>query len=656
VKTSKSGIVMLLAVLAVASVAKAQSLTGEAIPFPDARTPMAIDRGALSAQPNQGPISVTVALSLPGAQEAEGLLKAISTPGDPHYRQFLSAEEFAARFAPTQTEVAKVVAGLAKYGLSAQRTSATTLRVTGMPGAMENAFGVTLHSYEVAAHGIAPGYVYHAPLNAAKVPAALAGTVLAVVGLDSRPSLRPHSRQALHGFARLRQNTGGTATTSGNSPGTWTVTDFANYYHVQPLYKHGLTGSGRTMGILTLASFTPSDAYAYWSAVGLTVTPHRIHVVNVDGGPGAPSDASGSTETTLDVEQSGGVAPGAKIIVYQAPNTTQAFLDTFACAVEANEADSLSTSWGAWEWFYNLENNPVADPTTGRTAGFTTALHEILLRAAIQGQTIYAASLDNGAYMVNGALSCFPSTTPSCNLALSVDYPASDPAITGTGATTLAGAQQFCLNTACTPPYFTLNIAQERVWSWDYLVKFCKTIGYDPISCGIFPVGSGGGVSVSFAEPWYQEGVAGVQRSQPGQYFVYDGQLQYALPPHYAGRNVPDISANGDPDTGYLIYYTSDVDGPEILSFWGGTSFVAPQMNGVTGLLGEEMHSRLGLLNYALYDLASSWQGYRGLNAPLNAIPYGDNWFYMGSDGYNPAVGVGTPDVANLAEYLQAKK
>src|SRR5208282_2200952 len=101
----------------------------------------------------------------------------------------------------------------------------------------------------------------------------------------------------------------------------------------------------------------------------------RVSIVNVDGGPGAPSDASGSLETTIDTEQSGGIAPGAKIIVYQAPNTNQGFADIFAAAVDANEAETLSMSWGSWEWFDNLENSPVTDPITGKTVSALQAAH-----------------------------------------------------------------------------------------------------------------------------------------------------------------------------------------------------------------------------------------------------------------------------------------
>ena len=119
---------------------------------------------------------------------------------------------------------------------------------------------------------------------------------------------------------------------------------------MDPLYEEGLTGAGRTMGILTFAAITPSDVFAYWEALGLNVNPNRIQVVDVDGGPGAPSDASGSLETTLDVEQSGGVAPGANIIIHQAPNFFVNLVDVFAKAIDDNKADSLGISWGVWEW------------------------------------------------------------------------------------------------------------------------------------------------------------------------------------------------------------------------------------------------------------------------------------------------------------------
>lgn len=658
----KARFLMFFLVLGFFSSATAETATHTALPYPTAATPQAIDRGALTAESGTIPLSITIALRLRDLNDAENLLKALHTPGDPQFHQFLTAKQFVARFAPTDVDIAKVIAALGKYGLTAQLTTATTLKVTGLPADMERAFSVSLHSYEVPAHDNVPGYTFHAPLTRATIPAEISALVAAVVGLDSRPSFRPLNRTV---SPKLKMASSVPQTATPDAPGFWTVTDFADYYDVQPLYSAGITGSGRTLGIMTLAAFTPSDAFAYWSALGLKVNPNRIEIVNVDGGPGEPSDASGSLETTLDVEQSGGVAPGANIIVYQAPNTNQGFIDLFAAAVDANSAETLSTSWVViWEWFANLENYPVTDPTTGQTVGFAQAGHELFVRAAIQGQTVFAASGDGGAYNANDYLGCYgpysPSNPNSCSLILDVAYPPSDTAITAAGGTTLPGLQVYCLNAACTPPFY-INIPHERVWGWDYLIQYCSILGYTPITCGIFPVGSGGGVSIMFNEPFYQFGVPGIQRSQPGQVWEAGTDIcgppcsYYALPAYYPGRNVPDVSFNADPETGYVIYYTSEPSGVfSMMPYWGGTSFVAPQLNGVSALLGEYLHgSRLGLLNFPLYGLALRGQAYRGPNAPLHAIAYGDNWFYHGRHGYSPAAGLGTLDVANFAEFLR---
>jgi kumamolisin len=176
-------------------------------------------------------------------------------------------------------------------------------------------------------------------------------------------------------------------------------------------------------------------------------------------------------------------------------------------------------------------------------------------------------------------------------------------------------------------------------------------------------VGSGGGVSVIFPQPLYQFGLPGVELSQPGQVWEATASVgqqngvgtYFALPAYYPGRNVPDISFNGDPDTGYVIYYTSSVSGFGILTYYGGTSFVAPQLNGVSALLGQYLNSRIGLLNFPLYQLGLSGQGYAGPRASFHAIAYGDNWFYFGRDGYNLGVGLGTLDVWNFAQVLRSQ-
>ena len=118
------------------------------------------------------------------------------------------------------------------------------------------------------------------------------------------------------------------------------------------------------------------------------------------------------------------------------------------------------------------------------------------------------------------------------------------------------------------------------------------------------------------------------------------------------GRNVPDLSVNADPETGYIVPYTSSVDGPTV-EFLGGTSFSSPQLNGVTSLYNQALGHRLGLINVPLYDLVRRDVAYRGPHAPLRDIVHGDNWFYSGHAGYDQGTGVGVPDVTNLLRALQ---
>ena len=178
-------------------------------------------------------------------------------------------------------------------------------------------------------------------------------------------------------------------------PQQYTVGDVANLYDINPLYKAHIEGRGQTVGIATLANFLPNDAYDYWSMIGLNVLANRITQVHVDGGGELSADA-GSGETSLDVEQSGGLAPNAKIIVYDAPNTDPGFIDLFYKAASDNLVDSLSVSWGDAEIFDSLQAVLSEDVT-----GQLLAIHQAFLELAAQGISTFASAGDNGAYDAN---------------------------------------------------------------------------------------------------------------------------------------------------------------------------------------------------------------------------------------------------------------
>jgi kumamolisin len=631
----------------------ATGLAGAAFgaPYPSAATPAPMDLGTAQAVLGNGSITVSVALPLQDSTAAEALLEDTYTPGSAHYRHFLSSQEFNAQFGPTDATVAQVTARFQSAGLQVTRATSTLLKVTGSTSAIEAAFGVSLHAYEVPAAAGIPGYRYRAPTSAPQVSADIASSVQAVLGLDTRPRFRPHIRHSSGAVKITSTKLSSSEPNTPDMPGLWTVTDFVDYYDVGPLYKEGIEGKHQTIGIVTLAAFTPSDAFAYWNSLGLAVSPSRIKIVEVDGGSGPPSDAAGSDETTLDVEQSGGLAPSANVIVYEAPNTEQGFVDAFATAFDSNTADTLSTSWGQWE--YLDDTSTAVDPITHRNVNALKAFNDLFTQAALQGQSMYAAAGDAGAYDANDPESIYP--VPQFNKTLSVDSPASQPFLTAGGGTTLPGLQSFSLPNGST---YSLTIPTEQAWGWDYLDKLCALLGTpNPVTCGTFPGGGGGGVSVFMSLPFYQYFVPGVITSASGQALFNEQtkppQLVFKLPANFAGRNVPDISLNADPDTGYVIWYTSDVNGFEVEQFIGGTSFVAPQLNGITALYDQGLGYRVGLLNNDLYNLVRLGAAYSGRNPPLRDITSGDNWFYTGERGYDQATGVGVPDVTNLFRALQ---
>ncbi|MEP7099059.1 MAG: S8 family serine peptidase, partial [Burkholderiales bacterium] len=336
-----------------------------------------------------------------------------------------------------------------------------------------------------------------------------------------------------------------------------------------------------------------------------------------------------------DVEQSGGVAPGANMRVYIAPNTDQGFIDLFSKAVNDNLVDVLSVSWGSPEVFYD-----------------TSALqvyHVIFQQAAAQGIPVIAASGDAGAYDINRS---YP--YPYCSALLTVDFPAADPYVLAAGGTTLPNAAPH--------KYGVVTVPTERAWGWDYLKDYITTYYTQTLYyTDYFEVGGGGGVSSVYAVPSYQAGLPGLQKTATAQSFLCGPAVTGAgyqdlldLPANVAGRNLPDVSLNADPYSGYSVYANGGLS-----SGSGGTSFVAPQLNGILTLISQGIAAtasnpkgRVGMPAPQLYQAFKSL-GY-GAGSPFKAITAGDNEFYKSTATYNPATGLGSLDVDALATTLGA--
>jgi kumamolisin len=569
----------------------------------------------------------------------------------------MTVAQFAARYGQSTATITALQSYLTKYGIATSvYPDGLDVTASGTAAEFDRALSVQQQQYKVpamAAHnGLATisAQQVHGTTQNPYLPAGLGSSVLAILGLTN---YAPFSTDLTHTPKGVTASN--SVTPSSTYTGNLTPADFAKNYNLSPLYNSGMTGLGQTIGVVTLAGFNPNAAYYFWNTV-LGMTPkqqNRITVYNIDNGPGAPSQAAGSAESDLDVEQSGALAPGAHVVVYQAPNTDSGYADAFFAAASQNLADSVSASWGESETL--LQGSAF---TGGPAPAYAQAFDEAFLELAAQGQSTFVAAGDAGAYDASGDIG----TTN-----LSVEGPDDSPFVTSVGGTTLSGtitANVGGVNVKATIP-------AQRTWGWDWLWPDYARFGYSTEASFAAAVAAGGGGGYSSFEPvpLYQEmlvrpGVANaasysaVQYLTPTDYGTVDGlylptQWTFAIPPTVvkgegAGRGLPDLAVDADPFTGYLLY--DPLASPALQGGWGGTSFGAPQLNGAAALIDQAVGHRTGLWNPAIYGFATSA---RSPFTPLSAQgTRNDNLYYTGTPGqvFNPGSGLGYPDLAKLAD------
>src|SRR3954471_559859 len=264
-------------------------------------------------------ISASVILKVRHPEQLEALVAATQDPRSPRYHDFVGLDEFVDRFSPDARDIATIARYLQDFGISVDEVypNRLLLRITGTTDAFDRAFDLDVHDFVRGTRH------YHRPRHAPRIPVLLRDLLVTIVGPGNEAEFRPMHRRASAAATPIRRPSGAlppAGAIATGVPGDYTVGDVANLYNINPLYAAHLDGRGRTLGIVTLADFLPSDAYTYWSLIGLDVLPNRITQIRVDGGAPLSSD-DGSGETSLDVEQSGGLAPRARIRVYDAPNS-----------------------------------------------------------------------------------------------------------------------------------------------------------------------------------------------------------------------------------------------------------------------------------------------------------------------------------------------
>jgi subtilase family serine protease len=388
-------------------------------------------------------------------------------------------------------------------------------------------------------------------------------------------------------------------------PACYAPRQFLAAYGIQPLLDRGIDGRGVTVALPEQAETGPERT--------LTVTDIRQDVADFDHRFGLPaariqvsttlagSSASrwlASPEEVEDTELVHAVAPDAtirEILVSPADVRTPAkFAATFASYLRIAVRDAAVMSQCQVGENFNVGEE-------SWTSAELATINAALTNAAARHVTVVAASGDQGAIG-------FGSSAPVRQVIL----PAADPLVLGVGGTTL------------TASHGTGAYGSETAWN-------------DPEQ----PVtgASGGGFSLRFARPAYQDGVPGIG----------------------ARRGVPDVAADGNSETGMALAFSAPGGGSYRLIGAGGTSAGAPFWAGLIALADQEAGHPLGFVNPAIYRIARGpayHQAFHDITTGNNTVVLSSASTpititgYEAGPGWDPVTGWGTPDAQVLIPLL----
>ena len=388
-------------------------------------------------------------------------------------------------------------------------------------------------------------------------------------------------------------------------------------YNLPALYGQGVNGKGATIVIVdSFGSPTiADDLTAFDRQFGLPAPP-SFKIIRPAGH--VPAFNSSNTEmiswageTSLDVEYAHAVAPGANILLVETPVAETEGVVGFPQIVKAEEyvidhhlGDVISQSFSATE--RTFPSKAAVDALRG---AYTDAnRHHVTVLAATGDSGATDAGPDGQTYYTSSV----------------VDWPASDPLVTGVGGTALlldANGN---------------HVRPDTVWNDTYSTSAQEFINGDSTPS---PLATGGGKSIFFSRPSYQNSV----RKVVGR-----------------SRGVPDISMSAS-CSGAVDVYQSFNGEPAGWYPTCGTSEATPLFAGVVALAAQVAHHSLGLINPALYQMAARHlPGLVDVTSGNNTVSFTQNGRkhtvhgFSARRGYDLASGVGTVDAANFVGELAA--
>jgi subtilase family serine protease len=416
-----------------------------------------------------------------------------------------------------------------------------------------------------------------------------------------------------------------------------------NSYNLPPLYARGFDGAGQTIAIVdSFGSDTVRhDLRVFDDAFGL---PHLCGEEGVTCQPGMPTfdelqqgnvnttgqppnNGTGqethnlwALEVSLDVEWAHAVAPRANLLLVTTPTAetlgVQGFPDFFKAedtVIKNHLAGVITQSFASGEEAFN---------STRSLLNLRYAFKD----AQAAGITMLGSSGDGGtANFVKE-----PLKDPRLIPFPSVEWPASDPLVTGVGGTYLCTNPNTGVGVDSSSPPAQCQNQPNREVGW---------------------IASGGGFSHVFARPGFQDALPAGSTAIPA-----------------AQRGVPDVAYQASSRTGVLVYITNPgytgiacPGGVLCSAGWyvvGGTSSGSPQWAGLVSIAGQLNGGPIGYINPALYKIGSDPARYAadfydvttGNNQNNPSIPG-----YDATTGWDPVTGLGTPNAAVfLPDLVQA--
>lgn len=581
------------------------------------------DRGAVSDDFKLEQMYLLLNRSPEQEQAAEALVDQLHNPKSPVYHQWLTSDEAARRFGPSQEDVNIVTAWLESHGFTVHNVYLANgvIDFSGPASAIREAFHTEIHNLSVN------GQHHIANLSDPSIPAALAPAIRGVVSMNdfrAHPAMKPRPASG------RERNIYTVATGQLVVPG-----DLATIYNMNPLYARGVSGQGQTIVVVEDTDlYTTADWYTFRQTFGLaqkfpqgTLTQIHPQPSNnpFNGGTCADPGVNGDDpEAALDTEWASAAAPSAAIVLASCAdtNTNWGFLIAIQNLLTGRSRPPaiISVSYAAQETYLG--------------SAFNAYVNQLYQLAVLEGVSVFGGAGDGGADVTDMFL-------PAAEYGINVNGLASTPYNVAVGGTDFADSFFGTNSTywsATDGPYYShalsyvpeipwndscasLLIAEFEGFSQTYGTSgFCNsTLGeayfLDEVA------GSGGPSGCAFGTTAIWDVVGGTcsgYRKPLYQYLVYGN-------PRDGVRDLPDVSlfaSDGIWGYSYVLCYSDQqfyptwgapcVGAPVNWSSGGGVSYGTPIMAGIQAMINQTTEKYQGNPNFIYYMLAGSEYGLKG--------------------------------------------